>query len=122
MNVNIKRSISRQDDRPICTCPAYDFPHRVGGRCTGAEFTTFYYYNIRTECFSCNCNSGTQCDVSIGAESIKEAECHIAAKHYNPGGYLPLTLIEPEPPEEPPSPTEYYDERNPPPLTEYNGY
>ena len=85
----------KHDDRPICNCSAYPFPHRIGGRCTGSAFTEFYFYNVRSACQFCNCNAGDHCDVATGQESISEAECYIEAKHYNPGEHLQLELKEP---------------------------
>lgn len=87
------------DSRPICDCAAYNFPHRVGGRCKGDVFAEFHFYNVKSECEFCNCNAGSHCDVATGQESIKEAECYIAAKHYAPGEHLQIKLEEPEYPD-----------------------
>jgi len=89
---------TRFDPRPICSCSAYSFPHRIGGRCRGSAFTEFYYYNIHILCDECNCQSNNQCEVAMGQESITEAECFIDAKHYRPGEFLPLEIEEPEEP------------------------
>jgi len=91
----------RQDPRPICTCSAYSFPHRVGGKCDGSTFTTFYFYNIRTECEECGCNNGETCDVADGREIFYNAICWRDAYHYAPGEYLPFKIEEPEDPYEP---------------------
>lgn len=64
------------DSRPICTCPAYKFPHRIGGKCTGSHFAERYYWENRTLCRYCNCNNQDSCDVATGLESISEAECY----------------------------------------------
>lgn len=101
-------SPKRKDNRPICTCSAYKFPHRVGGKCTGSEFAEFHFYNLKSCCEFCNCNAGTHCDVATGQESINEAECYTEAKHYHPGERLQLTIIEPEEDED-----GYYDMRFP---------
>lgn len=74
------------DSRPICTCKAYPFPHRIGGKCKGEEF-------IQTQlgsnhCQTCNCDNDGTCEVLTGQESIKEAECYQDFCNYNPGGYL----------------------------------
>jgi hypothetical protein len=87
----------KKDDRPICTCSAYKFPHRIGGRCTGSVFTEFYFYNVKSACEFCNCNSGTHCDVAQGQESINEAECYTEAKHNSADLYLPIKIEIPEP-------------------------
>lgn len=92
--------MKRKDDRPICTCSAYNFPHKIGGRCDGSAFTEFYYYNNHSLCNSCNCNYSNMCDVADGRESIKEAECYIEAIHTSPGEYLQLEIEEPQEPEE----------------------
>lgn len=81
-----------KDHRPICTCSAYRFPHKIGGRCTGAEFAEFQFYNVRSNCEFCNCNAETHCDVATGQESIKEAECYIDACHSAPGEYLIISM------------------------------
>ena len=99
----------RKDDRPICTCSAYPFPHRIGGKCTGSAYAEFCFYYQRSSCEFCNCNAGTHCDVATGQESIQEAECYMEAKHSNPGGYLQLELEEPEEPDD----ESYYDMRFP---------
>lgn len=83
----------RKDDRPICTCSAYKFPHRVGGRCTGSAFAEFHFYNVGSSCEYCNCKNISHCDVATGQESIDEAECYIEAKHSYPGEYLQLKMI-----------------------------
>ena len=90
----------RKDDRPICTCSSYPFPHRVGGKCNGSAFTTFYFYNLHNLCNECNCNKGETCDVADGREHYHNAECLRDACHYAPGEYLQLEIEEPEEPEE----------------------
>ena len=76
----------RVDSRPICTCGAYDFPHRVGGRCDGSAFAEYMWYYDNQYCQFCNCNNNNQCEVVTGQESIKEAECFAFCEDY----YLPL--------------------------------
>ncbi len=90
--------MKRKDNRPICTCTAYSFPHRIGAKCKGYAFTEFYYHNIHTLCNECNCASSNQCEVANGQESIKEAECYIDRLHYYPGEQLPLKIEEPDEP------------------------
>lgn len=88
--------MSKKDLRPICTCSAYKFPHRVGGKCDGSAFTEYYYTYVRSLCGSCNCNnSNSGCDVSNGAESIKLAECYVEACHIYPSERLPLEFSPP---------------------------
>lgn len=88
----------KPDDRPICDCSAYKFPHKIGGKCTGDAFLEFYFYNIRQCCEQCNCFRDDQtpatCDAMNGAESISEAECYIERVHYHPGEHLPINFIE----------------------------
>jgi len=87
----------RKDDRPICKCSAYKFPHRIGGKCDGSSFTEYYNTYNRILCSSCNCsNNGSGCDVVDGSESIKHAECYIEACHVSPAECLPLEFIPPE--------------------------
>lgn len=88
------------DGRPICTCTAYPFPHRVGGRCTGSAFAEFYFYHDHQLCSLCNCNGDNQCEVVTGQESIKEAECYDQALDIHNGGHLPLQMEDILPPEE----------------------
>ena len=88
----------RKDDRPICNCGAYAFPHRVGGKCDGSSFAEFYYYNISSLCDTCNCKGTDGCDVESGREDIHRAECYIEAKHCAPGEHLQLKMEEPEEP------------------------
>lgn len=80
----------RFDKRPICDCNAYDFPHRIGGKCKGQDFTLYHFFYDKAECKYCNCNCETYCDVAEGIENIKQAECHRAATLHSPGGHLPL--------------------------------
>lgn len=80
------------DRRPICKCSAYKFPHKIGGKCKGSEFTENYYVYDGSACKFCNCNSGGECQVAVGQESIKEAECYNEAvsnedKYLNLGNY-----------------------------------
>jgi len=63
------------DNRPICNCNAYKFPHRVGGKCKAHDFVLFNFQN-KTHCEFCNCLNDNSCDVLDGVESIKEAECY----------------------------------------------
>jgi len=72
--------MKRVDRRPMCTCTAYDFPHRVGGRCQGVAFAENYFVYQGSACKTCNSNQGT-CEVANGQESIKEAECYQEAVH-----------------------------------------
>jgi hypothetical protein len=88
----------KYDPRPICTCSSYKFPHRVGGKCDGSAFAEFHFYNSKSCCGSCNCNSGTHCDVATGQESINEAECYAEAKDSGSSLYLTLTVEDPERP------------------------
>lgn len=69
--------MAKSDTRPICKCDAYSFPHRVGGKCTGAAFAEYNWYYLREYCDSCNCNADTHCDVVTGQESIKHGECYM---------------------------------------------
>lgn len=86
----------RKDPRPICTCSAYKFPHKIGGKCTGRDFAEFHFYNDKSSCEFCNCFNNDRtpfsCDVVDGTESIKEAECYRERCHYNPSERLPLTF------------------------------
>lgn len=83
-----------KDQRPICNCNLYKFPHKIGGKCTGRAFTDFYFTNVKECCIMYNCRNDLYgcCDVSAGAESISNAECFIEQKHYHPGEHLPLTI------------------------------
>ena len=81
---------SKRDDRPICTCDAYGFPHRIGGKCDGSTFAEHYFNWITKECYQCNCNFNGQCEVVTGQESIIEGECYQEAWRSYPGEYLPL--------------------------------
>ncbi len=83
--------IDRENDpRPICRCPAYAFPHRVGGRCTGTTFAEFYFDNIQTWCKFCACNIAGECQVIEGNKSIKVGECYIHREQSYPGQNLPI--------------------------------
>lgn len=82
----------RYDPRPICDCDAYPFPHKIGGKCKGTVFAEFQFYNVKEYCEFCNCNNDTSCDVATGRESINEAECYIAAKHYAPAEHLIISF------------------------------
>lgn len=86
----------RKDPRPICDCDAYNFPHKIGGKCKGRAFLEFYFYCDTSICNECNCyNEDVHCcDALYGKESIKEAECYREQLHYCPGGHLPLQFIE----------------------------
>ena len=91
----------KKDNRPICNCSSYTFPHRIGGKCDGSEFTKFYLSSDGKLCSECNCyRYPAKCDVASGLESISYAECYLEFKHYNPSEHLPLNFIEPEYPEE----------------------
>ncbi len=80
----------RIDNRPICTCGAYDFPHKIGGQCDGSAFAEHYYYWNTQACFSCALNNGSECEVVTGQESINYACCYQQFKHEQPGEYLPI--------------------------------
>lgn len=81
------------DQRPICDCNAYRFPHKVGGRCTGAAFAEWHFYNDRSCCEFCNClRDDGRCDAVMGLESIKEAECYQERVHAHPGERLPILM------------------------------
>lgn len=59
----------------VCTCPAYDFPHRFsGGRCTGAHLAEDYFFG--GDCRDCNYldeSSGYRaCQVIDGADAVTE--------------------------------------------------
>ena len=84
--------IKRKDDRPICKCSAYKFPHRIGGKCDGSAFAEFIFYSGNRMCKECNCRNKDECDVVNGAESISEAECYIDRQHRYPGEILPLAF------------------------------
>ena len=93
--VKKKRRI-RIDTRPICNCNAYKFPHKIGGKCKGITFATFYFYNVKQLCNECNCLNDENCDVVYGKESIKEGECYQYQEHYCESEHLPLTFKERE--------------------------
>lgn len=84
----------RNDQRPICDCNAYNFPHKIGGKCKGQAFTEFYLSNIKQSCNQCNCLNDDRtlitCDVVDGRESIKEVECYRDAVHYHPSEHLQI--------------------------------
>jgi len=80
----------RVDHRPICTCRAYEFPHKIGGKCDGSAFAEHHWLMDKGCCDMCNCNTGNDCDVITGAESIQEAECYDEAKRLYPGEQLPM--------------------------------
>jgi hypothetical protein len=84
----------KKDSRPICRCTSYKFPHKIGGKCTGIDFVELYFYHIKELCEYCNCNinrSG-QCDVIVGSEHIREAECLLDAQDTYSGAYLPIFI------------------------------
>lgn len=91
-----KRRRIRNDQRPICNCHAYKFPHKIGGKCKGIVFATFYFNNDKDLCSQCNCfnddRSPISCDVVGGTESINEAECYRERVHQYPKEKLPLQL------------------------------
>lgn len=64
----------RRKRRPYeytCTCPAYRFPHRFGGRrCDGSHLTLEYPAN--SACRTCNLNAHGICQVQQGQESTRE--------------------------------------------------
>ena len=84
--------VKPMDNRPICNCKAYPFPHKVGGKCTGSDFLQFYFTHIKELCSSCNCNASTECEAATGKESIKEAECFLEAHTEIPSYHLPLKI------------------------------
>lgn len=83
-----------KDKRPICYCPAYGFPHKIGGKCKGTDFADFHFSYIKSSCGGCNAlneiDSITTCDVADGIENINEAECYQDRLSYHPGERLPL--------------------------------
>lgn len=93
-----KARFKRNDQRPVCNCKAYGFPHKIGGKCKGQSFTEFYFYNNKNVCKECNCFNDDRtpitCDVVEGTESIKEAECYRDAVHSHPGEHLQIEFIE----------------------------
>ena len=65
------------DIRPICTCGAYTFPHKVGGgKCNGEDFAEYHWLYHKQDCEFCNLNCGTHCDAQTGAESIVHGQCY----------------------------------------------
>ena len=84
--------MKKKDDRPICDCSIYKFPHKIGGKCHGVDFVQFYYYHISSACGSCLSNIENTCQVATGQESINEAECYIDFKHQNDGEHLPIKI------------------------------
>ena len=80
------------DNRPICNCKAYSFPHKVGGKCKGHDFLHFYFTHIKTLCSVCNCNAAYECEAATGKESIKEAECFLEAHTETPSYHLLLKI------------------------------
>ncbi len=86
----------RNDQRPVCDCNAYSFPHKIGGKCKGQAFAEFYFYNQKDACSECNCLNDARepisCDVINGTESIKEAECYRDAVHYHPSEHLQIQI------------------------------
>lgn len=86
----------RNDLRPICNCHAYNFPHKIGGKCKGQVFASFHFYNVKSCCEFCNClcddRTPNSCDVVDGTESISEAECYRDAVKYNPKEHLTLSF------------------------------
>lgn len=85
--------MASKDPRPVCNCPAYGFPHRATSKkCSGREFTLYYFTFVRELCNECNCNNEAahKCDVAEGIESLKEAECYQEELRLNPGGTLPI--------------------------------
>lgn len=91
-----KARANRNDQRPICDCSAYNFPHKIGGKCTGKAFAEFHFYNDKSQCEFCNCCNDDRtpktCDVVDGTESISEAECYRDAVKYNPKEHLTLSF------------------------------
>lgn len=91
-----KARAQRNDKRPICNCHAYKFPHKIGGKCKGIVFATFYFYNDKGLCNQCNCLnddcSPISCDVVDGTEDIKHGECYRERLHSFPAEKLPLQL------------------------------
>ena len=88
------------DTRPVCTCGAYAFPHKLGGgKCDGSTFAEHQYYYVRSECEYCNCNTGYQCDVITGQEAIAHGDCYQEAVR-NGGGVVDIEYTPPEEVEE----------------------
>lgn len=73
-------------------CGAYDFPHKVGGKCKGEKFIEHYLYYNREFCDQCNCFNEGACDVLCGREDIKHAECFQERLHMYPGEHLPIEV------------------------------
>lgn len=91
-----KARLKRNDKRPVCYCDAYKFPHKIGGKCTGKSFASFYFYNDAELCEQCNCYDDSfpmSCDVVSGTEDIKHGECYMERLHQFPKEKLPLELM-----------------------------
>ena len=68
-----KRPRPKRSGEVVCTCGAYEFPHRLtGGRCTGARFAQHHWFNGNRECRDCMLNKRTHCEVGNGTESVSE--------------------------------------------------
>jgi len=78
-----------KDNRPICDCPVYSFPHKIGGKCKGHDFLEYTLWNNKEICSSCINYGSNSCDVLNGSEPITDAPCYQDRLHYNPGEYLP---------------------------------
>lgn len=91
-----KARMNRNDLRPICTCSAYNFPHKIGGKCTGKTFAEFHFHNDKSMCEFCNClnddRAPNSCDIVDGTEKISEGECFRDRCHHNPKEHLPLSF------------------------------
>lgn len=71
----------KPDLRPICTCGAYSFPHKLDeGKCNGEDFAEFHFLYHRADCEYCNLNCFTHCDAQTGAESIRHGSCYEDSK------------------------------------------
>jgi hypothetical protein len=90
MTASKKLKSKTKDQRVICTCGAYKFPHKIGGKCDGSAFAEYCFVFERSNCSMCNCNRGDSYDVVQGSESIEHGECYIDFKHRYPGQHLPL--------------------------------
>lgn len=91
-----KARIKRNDLRPVCDCSAYNFPHKIGGKCSGSAFAEHHFYNDKSCCEFCNClnddRTPKSCDVVDGTESIHEGECYRDAVKHNPKEHLILSF------------------------------
>ncbi len=65
------------NNQVTCYCDSYPFPHRIGGgKCTGSYWAKSYKEIHGENCNNCNYNTGNNCDVINGSESIIECEAY----------------------------------------------